>query len=71
MKRLKNYVNGEWVEPGGVSYLDVENPSSGAVIAEVPLSTADDVEKAVAAARAAFPNWSSRPDHLPQAILLK
>jgi malonate-semialdehyde dehydrogenase (acetylating)/methylmalonate-semialdehyde dehydrogenase len=60
-KIIKNYINGEWVEVKSVELLDVENPSTGDILAKVPLSTADDVELAVDAARAAFPEWRRTP----------
>lgn len=61
VERLKNFVSGMWVEPANSGYLDVENPSTGAIIAQVPLSTAGAVEQAIAAARQAFPSWSRTP----------
>ncbi len=59
--KLRNYVNGAWVEPEASGYLDVENPSTGEVIAQVPLSTAAEVNRAIDAAAAAFPEWSQTP----------
>jgi malonate-semialdehyde dehydrogenase (acetylating)/methylmalonate-semialdehyde dehydrogenase len=61
VRRLRNYVNGEWSGPRDGGWLDVENPSTGAVIAQVPLSTKSEVDRAIAAARAAFPAWSATP----------
>jgi len=58
---LKNYVNGVWIDPSSVGHLDVENPSTGQIIARVPLSTAEAVDHAVAAAAAAFDEWSRTP----------
>ena len=58
---LKNYINGQWTEPDAHEYLDVENPSTGQVIARVPLSSASDTERAIQAAQAAFPAWSNTP----------
>src|SRR5437867_646274 len=59
--RLRNFIGGAWAEPAGASWLAVENPATGATIAEVPLSAAADIAAAVAAARAAFPSWSATP----------
>ncbi|MBN1346500.1 MAG: CoA-acylating methylmalonate-semialdehyde dehydrogenase [Phycisphaerae bacterium] len=59
--RLKNYVNGQWVDPPNAGTLDIENPSSGEIVARVPLSTAEAVSQAVDAAHAAFPAWSNTP----------
>jgi malonate-semialdehyde dehydrogenase (acetylating)/methylmalonate-semialdehyde dehydrogenase len=61
IRELRNYVDGAWNEPAGRDLLDVENPSTGGTIARVPLSSAADLDAAVAAARAAFPGWSTTP----------
>jgi malonate-semialdehyde dehydrogenase (acetylating)/methylmalonate-semialdehyde dehydrogenase len=61
LTRLKNYVNGTWVEAETEAYLPVENPSTGEVLAQVPLSTAAEVDRAVASAAEAFPAWSQTP----------
>jgi len=61
IRELRNYVDGAWNDPAGRDGLDVENPSTGATIARVPLSSAADLDAAVAAARAAFPAWSTTP----------
>ena len=58
---VKNYIDGAWVEAECTGLLDVENPSTGEVLARVPLSTAAELDRAVAAARAAFPQWSNTP----------
>ena len=50
--KLRNLINGEWVEPDASGWLDVENPATTGVIAQVPLSTPTDVNDAVAAAKA-------------------
>jgi malonate-semialdehyde dehydrogenase (acetylating)/methylmalonate-semialdehyde dehydrogenase len=59
VKILPNYVNGAWVPSSATELLDVENPATGEVIAQVPLSGAADVDAAVQAARAAFPAWKA------------
>jgi malonate-semialdehyde dehydrogenase (acetylating)/methylmalonate-semialdehyde dehydrogenase len=55
---LKNFVGGEWVTPQTTQYLDVPNPATEELLARVPLSTADDVDAAVRAARRAYEDWS-------------
>jgi malonate-semialdehyde dehydrogenase (acetylating) / methylmalonate-semialdehyde dehydrogenase len=60
VRRLRNYVNGAWVDAGATTQ-EVRNPANNQVLAQVPLSTKDDVEHAVAAARAAFPAWRATP----------
>jgi len=58
---LKNYVNGQWITPGNNGFVDVENPSTGKILAKVPLSTTEEVNKAIDAAAAAFGAWSRTP----------
>jgi aldehyde dehydrogenase (NAD+) len=54
----KFYINGEWVLPEGRATLDVINPANEEAFATISLGTADDVDAAAKAARAAFPAWS-------------
>ena len=55
---LDNYVGGAWTPAAAdAEALDVTNPATGEVLARVPLSTAADLDAAVAAARAALPEW--------------
>jgi malonate-semialdehyde dehydrogenase (acetylating)/methylmalonate-semialdehyde dehydrogenase len=58
---LPNYVGGKWHDPGGCEYLDVRNPSTGEVIARVPLSPPGEAKSAIQAAAAAFDSWSQTP----------
>jgi malonate-semialdehyde dehydrogenase (acetylating) / methylmalonate-semialdehyde dehydrogenase len=58
---LRNYVGGRWVDSRADAFFDVHNPATGDVIARTPLSTAADVDAAVAAARKAFPAWRDTP----------
>ena len=55
----KLYINGEWVEPAGTGLLDVINSTTEEVMGRIPEGTPEDVDRAVAAARAAFDSWSS------------
>ena len=61
IKTVRNYIGGDWLDPEKPDYLDVENPSTGAAIGRVPLSQKADVDGAVSAAKAAFPEWSKTP----------
>jgi malonate-semialdehyde dehydrogenase (acetylating)/methylmalonate-semialdehyde dehydrogenase len=61
VKTLRNYVGGAWVAPQTKRNLDVTNPATGELLAQVPLSSAADVDRAVQAARAAFPEWRRTP----------
>ncbi|HSI97398.1 MAG TPA: aminobutyraldehyde dehydrogenase [Gaiellaceae bacterium] len=53
----KQFIGGEWVESSSGETLEVVNPATGEMIAEVPKSTAEDVERAVEAARKAWSEW--------------
>ncbi len=53
------WIGGQRVEPCTERFGEVTNPATGAVIRRVPLCGTEDVERAVAAARAAFPGWRS------------
>ncbi|MGL5956869.1 MAG: CoA-acylating methylmalonate-semialdehyde dehydrogenase [Brevinema sp.] len=57
---VKNYVNGEWYIPKG-ELLDITNPTTGEVIAQVPLSSKEEVGKAVTLANEAFKIWRTTP----------
>ncbi|MEU1245640.1 aldehyde dehydrogenase family protein [Micromonospora arida] len=58
-----HWIGGETVT-GSADTLPVVNPATGEVVAETPAGTAADVDRAVAAARAAFPAWSATtPQH--------
>ncbi|HEY6332709.1 MAG TPA: aldehyde dehydrogenase family protein [Blastocatellia bacterium] len=54
----KLYINGEWVDPTGTGTLDVINSTTEEVMARIPEGTPEDINKAVAAAKAAFESWS-------------
>jgi len=56
VKLVKNYVDGEWVESKG-EIVDVVNPATQGTIAKVPISTREELDTAVNAAQAAFPEW--------------
>ncbi|WP_339502153.1 aldehyde dehydrogenase family protein [Pseudomonas silesiensis] len=57
----KFYIDGRWSSPATPASLPVVNPASEAVVAEVARGSAEDVDRAVAAARAAFAGWSATP----------
>ena len=54
----KFFINGEWMEPDSRSTLEVINPATEEAFATISLGTAEDVDLAAKAARAAFPAWS-------------
>ncbi|HYX38150.1 MAG TPA: aldehyde dehydrogenase [Oligoflexus sp.] len=57
MDRILNYIDGSFVAPASGQFLDNYRPRDGAVYGQLPDSTAADVDRAVAAAKAAFPAW--------------
>src|SRR5437879_12950587 len=61
MRTLRNHIGGEWVESSGGDCLELTNPATAEPLCRVPLSTARDVDQAVAAARAAFAAWRAVP----------
>ncbi|MEW5251241.1 aldehyde dehydrogenase family protein [Microbulbifer discodermiae] len=54
----KLFIDGQWVASGGDEWLEVINPARETLVARVPSATNGDVDRAVAAAKAAFPAWS-------------
>ena len=55
--QTRNFVGGEWVDAVEGATMEVLNPATGEAIAQVPSGTAADVDRAVAAAVAALPEW--------------
>jgi malonate-semialdehyde dehydrogenase (acetylating)/methylmalonate-semialdehyde dehydrogenase len=60
-RQVRNFIGGEWVEGDGRDTEPVYDPATGEIIAETPLSTKEDVNRAVRAAEAAFASWSKKP----------
>lgn len=54
----KLYLNGEWVQSSGSGTLEVINSTTEEVMGRIPDGTPEDIDRAVAAARAAFDSWS-------------
>jgi aminomuconate-semialdehyde/2-hydroxymuconate-6-semialdehyde dehydrogenase len=67
---LANYIGGELVPPGAGRYLADVEPATGQPFARVPQSDGEDVTRAVTAAAAAFPAWSTLPAAERSRILL-
>ena len=59
--KLQNYINGEWVASSATEYMNVENPATAEVLAQVPMDTAADMNRAAEVAAAAFPAWRATP----------
>src|ERR1043165_5997180 len=58
MTKIRNFIDGQFVEPVGGKYLDNIEPATGKPYSQVPDSDSRDVELAVAAAQKAFADWS-------------
>ena len=56
-----NFIGGEWTVSSATDSLSIENPATRETLGRVPLSSAADVDAAVAAASLAFPAWRETP----------
>ena len=61
IRMVRNYINGQWVDPENSGYIDIENPSTGEIIGKVPLSTEAETNRAIEAAAEAYKTWSRTP----------
>lgn len=68
---LSFYINGKWVKPEGRKTISVINPTTEKAFASIAMGTAEDVDAAANAARAAFPAWSQTSREERLAILDK
>ncbi|WP_442114161.1 CoA-acylating methylmalonate-semialdehyde dehydrogenase [Pseudomonas sp. NUPR-001] len=59
MITLQHYINGQRSESGSGRFSDVRNPATGQLSAQVALASAEELNRAIAAAKAAFPAWSA------------
>lgn len=57
IQKVKNYINGQWVESSSTQWDDVFNPATGEIIAYVPLSNGEEVSHAVQVAHTAYQSW--------------
>ena len=69
--KLQNFIDGEFVDAADGATEEVTNPATGDVIAEMQLSTEKDVDRAVAAAKRAFPGWAATTPGERAAAILK
>lgn len=56
--RVRNYYGGKFVDSQASEWLDVTSPIDGALLSQVPMSTHDELDRAVDSARTAFEGWS-------------
>src|SRR5687767_1322725 len=71
VRSLKNFIGGEYVDAAADETFAVVNPATGETIADEPLSTTEDVDRAVKAARAAFESFSQTTPGDRATMLLK
>ncbi|MFG3253546.1 gamma-aminobutyraldehyde dehydrogenase [Streptomyces sp. NPDC048172] len=71
LRRLRNYIDGEFRDAADGRTTEVVNPATGEVYATAPLSGAADVDAAMAAAEAAFPAWRDATPATRQMAILK
>ena len=71
MRRLANFIGGEYVAPKSARYAEVFNPATGQPFAEMPVSDAADVDHAVSVAAKAFESWRRTTPSQRSLALLK
>ena len=59
--QLLNYIGGKWQRSRASEYLDVHNPATAETLVRVPLTPTSEVDEAIQAAQAAFPEWRRTP----------
>src|SRR5260221_5439432 len=62
-RTVENYINGMWVASKSENMRTILNPATNEAIAQVPLSTVAEVDKAVQAAQEAFEDWRTTPPY--------
>jgi len=68
---IENYIGGELLPPASGTYLDNIDPATGEVYSHIPDSDERDVQRAVEAAKAAFPAWSMTPPEERFVVLMR
>ena len=61
MEEVLNYIDGKWIAPQAVDFVDVVNPGTGELLTRTPLCSKADVDQAAAAASVALPAWRNTP----------
>jgi len=61
IEKLKNFINGEWVDSKALEFVDIRNPAHNTLLCQAPLSTQEEVDAAVKAAQDAFHDWRNTP----------
>src|SRR5437667_10710776 len=71
VSKQQNLIGGEWVDAAGGETMEVLNPATGETIAEVPRASAEDVDRAVQAAKKALVDWRETTPGERAELLLK
>ena len=71
VRKIKNFINGEWVESRTEEYIDVVNPATKEVVAQVPLTTKEELNEVAELAAESFKTWSTTPVPKRSKILFK
>ncbi len=71
MEKLKNFINGHFIEPINGQYLDNYEPATGKVYSLIPDSDNQDIEIAIQAAEKAFPIWSKMSTEARSEIMMR
>ena len=67
----KPFINGEYIDSQSEQFFTIYDPSTGKAIARVPQCTQDEMNAAIAAAKAAFPAWRDTPVRKRASIMMK
>ena len=59
--KLKNYIDGDWIESESDQIVDIVNPATQKIIAKVPMSTPNEVNAAIKSAKESFSEWRRTP----------
>ena len=71
MKKIQNYINGQYTNPISNEWIDNYNPSDGEVYGQIPNSSKEDVKQAYNAAKSAFKLWSQTTIEERSRIMLR
>src|SRR5699024_8389735 len=70
-QKIENFIGGKWKDANTAEYHDVPNPATGKSLAQVPISTLEDVNAAVKASNESIKTWSKVPVPKRARILFK
>ena len=61
VRKIRNYINSEWVESASTQVIEVVNPATDEPLAQLPLTMKRETEEAITLAQDAFWEWRSTP----------